>query len=47
MSHVSQLSAEILAVPDDDDDGPLLTSDDDKDKLEVNELTVEIQTDFT
>ena len=28
-------------APDDDDDNPFLTLDDDEDKLEANELTVE------
>ena len=33
---ISQLSAEMLAAPYDDDNGPFLTSDDDEDGLEMN-----------
>ena len=36
----SQLTAEVLAAPDNDDDDPFLTSDDDEVELEVNELAV-------
>ena len=36
-----QLAAEMLAAPDNDDDAPFLTSDDNEDELETNELTVE------
>ena len=36
----SQLTAEVLAAPDDDDDDPFSISDDDEDELEANELTV-------
>ena len=39
-SHISLLSAETLAAPDDDDDDPSLTSDY-EDELETNELSVE------
>ena len=31
----------MLAVPDDDGNNPLLTSDDDEHELEMNKLTVE------
>ena len=31
----------MLEAPDDDDDDPFLTLDDNEDELEVNELTVE------
>ena len=31
----------MLAAPDNDDDNPFLKSDDDKDELEVNSLTLE------
>ena len=40
-SRISLLSAETLAAPDDDDDNPFLTLDEDEDELEANELTVE------
>ena len=36
----AKLTAEMLAAPGDDDD-PFLTSDDDEDELDRNELTVE------
>ena len=39
-SHISMLSAETLAAPDNNDNNPFSTSDD-KDDLEANELTVE------
>ena len=39
-SRISQLTAEMLVALDDDDDNPFLTSDNDKDELETNELTV-------
>ena len=44
-SRIFQLIAEMLADHDDDNDNPLLTSGDNEDELEVNELTVE-DTDF-
>ena len=37
---ISQLTAEVLAAPDDVDDDSFLTSDDDEDELEANELAV-------
>ena len=41
VSCISPLTAEMLAASDDDDDDPFLTSDDNEDELERNELTVE------
>ena len=38
--HISQVTAEFLAAPDDDDNNPFLTSGDDEDELEANELAV-------
>ena len=38
--HDSQLTAEVLVTPNNDGDDPFLTSDDDEDKLEANELAV-------
>ena len=38
--HTSQLAAEVLAAPDDDDNSPFLTWDHNEDKLEANELSV-------
>ena len=35
-----QLTAEVLSAPDNEDDDLFLTSDDDEDELEVNELAV-------
>ena len=40
-SCIFQLYAEMLAAPDNDEDDPFLTSDDDEDELEENKLTVE------
>ena len=40
-SHISQLIAEMLAAPDEDDNDPFLTSDDDENELETNKLNVE------
>ena len=37
---ISQLTAEVLVAPDDDYDDPFLTSDDDENELEANELAV-------
>ena len=36
----SQLTTEVLATPDNDDNDLFLTSDDDEDELEANELTI-------
>ena len=41
VSHISQLTAELLAAPYDNDDDPFLPSDDDQDELDTKELTVE------
>ena len=40
-SNISQLTAEMLAAPDVNDNDPFLSVDDDEDELETNELTVE------
>ena len=40
-SCISQLTAKVLEASDDDDDDPFLTLDNNEDKLEANELTVE------
>ena len=40
---ISQLTAGVLAAPDNDDDNPFLTSDNDEDELEVNELAVSVR----
>ena len=37
----AQLTAEMLAAPDSDNDNPFLTSDVDEDELDTNQLTVE------
>ena len=39
--HISQLIAEMLAAPYNNDDDPVLSSDDDQDELETNQRTVE------
>ena len=40
-SRISQLFAEMLAAPDEDDNDPFLSSDDNEDELETNKLNVE------
>ena len=40
VSRISQLTAEVLAAPDDDDNNPFLTSANNEDELEANELAV-------
>ena len=40
-SRISKLTAEMLAAPNDNNDDRFLSSDDDQDELETNELTVE------
>ena len=40
-SRISQLFAEMLAAPDEDDIDSFLTSDDNEDELETNKLNVE------
>ena len=42
-SHISQLTAEMLAAPDNNDDDPFLSCDDNEDELKPNKLIMTVK----